>query len=228
MNRPSATSSAGDWLFSAVKQNPEGLFMLAAAAVLLLRKSAPQVSNAVSAAGARPARAVSEAAAGARSYLGDVADQTRRTASDIAASASDYASSAASAAREQSEQVMRDAGSTLRETVGRVVQEQPFMVAIAGLAAGAAIASVFPSTDIEKETLAPIREQMTEAASQAAEHLKEATTKAGEILKEAAQERGLTTDGMKEVASEVAAAFTGNNGPSGQSRTKPPRPSSAS
>ena len=40
-----------------------------------------------------------------------------------------------------------------RETADYVVQEQPWAVALAGLAAGATVAAIFPPTHIERRTL---------------------------------------------------------------------------
>jgi hypothetical protein len=108
---------------------------------------------------------------------------------------------------EQSERLVQQAQSTLQGTLNRVLQEQPLVIAVAGIAAGAAMAAAFPATDFEKETLGPIGDQVSDVASRVGEQLKEATAQAGETLKKAADERGLNPDGLKEVASEVAGAF---------------------
>ena len=81
------------------------------------------------------------------------------------------------------------------------------MVAVAGVAAGAAIAAAFPTTEIERQTLGPIGDQLSDAASRVGGQLQEATTKAGEKLKSAVEERGLNADGLKEVVSDAASAF---------------------
>ena len=49
---------------------------------------------------------------------------------------------------------------------------------------------------------------MREAAGKAGEQLKEATSKAGQRLAAAADERGLKTEGLKEVARDVGEAFS--------------------
>jgi hypothetical protein len=90
-----------------------------------------------------------------------------------------------------------------------VLQEQPLMIAAAGLAAGAAVAAAFPATQFEKDTLGPVGRQVSEAASRAGGQLKEATVNAADALKNAAGERGLNAEGLKDVASEVANAFSG-------------------
>jgi hypothetical protein len=38
----------GEWIFNAIKRNPEGLLLLAAGAVLMMRTSPPQSSRAAS------------------------------------------------------------------------------------------------------------------------------------------------------------------------------------
>jgi hypothetical protein len=48
---------------------------------------------------------------------------------------------------------------------------------------------------------------MSKAAERVGDQLKQATLKAGEMLKSAADDRGLHTEGLKEVASEVADTF---------------------
>ena len=113
---------------------------------------------------------------------------------------------------------MDQAQSTFQSTMNRVLQDQPLVVALAGMAAGAAVAAAFPTTDFEKETLGPLGEQVSDAASRVGEQLKEATVKAGEKLKNVVDEKGLNSSGLKDVASEVAGAFSGSmTGASGSS-----------
>jgi hypothetical protein len=91
-----------------------------------------------------------------------------------------------------------------------------------GLAAGAAVAAAFPATDVENRTLGGARDALTDAASKVGENVMQAASKAGERLKSAAQERGLTPDGLKELAGEVADTFAdGVSGKSGE-RGGPP------
>jgi len=91
-----------------------------------------------------------------------------------------------------------------------VLQDQPLVVALAGMAAGAAVAAAFPTTEFEKGTLGPLGEQVSDAANCLSEQLKEATVKAGEKLKNVVDEKGLNPSGLKDVASEVAGAFSGS------------------
>jgi hypothetical protein len=247
MNRQSqGYSGTSDWLLSALKQNPEGLLLLAAGAALLMRtgrlgsaataggrrvgQAAAEASDAVAAGGARFADTAAsggarfaQAASGAKDYAADVAGRTMDKAGEFASSAAgrtmnkagEFASSASAMAGDarravgrQSERFVEQAQSTFQSTMDRILKDQPLFVAVAGMAAGAALAAAFPATDFEKQNLGPIGDQVSDAAERIGEQLKEATAKAGETLKSAAQGRGLDAEGLKDVASEVADAFT--------------------
>jgi hypothetical protein len=149
-----------------------------------------------------------QAATDAKDYATDMAERTMQKAGSWASSASAMAGDAGRAVGEQSGRFVHQAQGTMQ----RVLQEQPVFVAIAGMAAGAALAAAFPATNFERENLGPIGRQVSDAAGRVGEQLKEATAQAGESLKNAVQERGLNPDGFKEVATEVADAFAGSMG----------------
>ena len=229
------STSGSDWIISAFKQNPEGLLLLAAGAVLLMRKAIPTATGekAIPTATEEAVRVaegnggLARAAANVKQSASEFVNETMETASAYASSAADYAGQAGRAVGEQSERVMKQARSTWQSSIGRVVQEQPLTVAIAGLAAGAAVAALFPSTDVERKTLGPIGDQVSDVAGRVGDQLKEATARAGETLKTAAEERGLTKEGLKEVATEAAEAFSNTMGgrPSGAPKAKSDRSS---
>ena len=52
-----------------------------------------------------------------------------------------------------------------------MLREQPLAVALAGLAAGAAVAAAFPRTEPENRTLGPAHDALTKAAAKAGENL---------------------------------------------------------
>jgi hypothetical protein len=221
MNQRTSAVHTSDWLVRALKDNPEGLFLLAAGAVLLMRKGGP-LGRAIG--GDRYAQAeatATKAIDGATDYVSRVAGQARETAGVMASSASGYAEYARSSASATSDRLMGQAHSTYQVTKDHVLREKPLLIALAGAAAGAAIAAVLPSSDLEKQAIGPIGAKMTEAASNASESLKEAVGKTGEILKQAADERGLNPTGLKDVATEVADAFgnsfKNDHGPAGES-----------
>jgi hypothetical protein len=214
----------GERILNTIKRNPEGLLLLAAGAVLLMRTNTSKSSATSMDAygrGAQASERMEDAARQtmdtARSYAssaGDVARRRMDTARSYATSASDaaretmesaksYASSARRAVGEQSERVARQT----RSMAQGILQNQPLAIAAAGLAVGAALAAAFPATQIERETLGPMGDQMSKAAERVGDQLKQATMKAGEKLKSTAEERGLDSDGLKEMASEVADTF---------------------
>jgi len=204
MSSNSAGFSASDWMLKAFKQNPEGLLLLAAGAVLMMRTTT--LGSTKSMAGAN--QTGSSAAATVGDTASTLAEQTKETANSIASSASQYAGQARRVVGEQSERIAQQTQSALQNAVSRILKDQPLAIAIAGIAAGAAVAAAFPTTEIEKETLGPLGEQVTERAEQLGDQLKEATAKAGDKLKSAADQRGLNAEGLKGVASDVAGAFS--------------------
>ena len=214
--------NGGEWIINTIKRNPEGLLLLAAGAVLMMRTGASQSSRAASLdASDNPTRAAEESASkvgetvtdalsrtvdAVSSYAStasDTAHQTMDAAKSYASSAAEYADQARRAAGQQSERVVRGA----RNRARAVLQNQPLAIVAAGLAAGAALAAAFPPTELERETLGPVGDQMSKAAERVGDQLRQATVKAGEKLKSAAEERGLHTEGLKEVAGEVADTF---------------------
>jgi hypothetical protein len=232
MNHPEKDtySQAGAWLMGTARRNPEALLLLAAGGVLLMRSSPSKASThshqqqsdfappSPSYRGQSNARqGLSRAVESAADYASDIKDQVADTASDYAETVSEFAGEAHRKVSEQSERFARQAQSTMQSTMARVLREQPLVVAAVGLAAGAAVAAAFPATDVENRTLGGAREALTDAASKVGENVMQAASKAGERLKSAAQERGLTPDGLKELAGEVADTFAdGVSGKSGE------------
>jgi len=149
-------------------------------------------------------------------------------ASNYAGTVSRYTQETGRTLYEQS----RQAQSTVQETIGNIVREQPLAIAAAGIAVGAAIAAIFPSTRIESRTFGGTREALTEAASKAGENLMGAATEAGQRFVSAANERGLSAEGIKDLAGEVAESFsnalTGNEGQRGSPSIAPQSPGTGS
>jgi hypothetical protein len=208
----------GEWMLNAIKRNPEGLLLLAAGAVLMLRTGARASGAAQSMAAAYGQKPETYSGAVRKTFDAavDAAQQTVNAASSYASAASDYADKARRTVGEQSERISRQTQSA----ASSILQNQPLAIVMAGIAAGAAIAAAFPPTDLERDTLGPIGGQMSEAAERFGDQLKEATTKAGETLKTAADQRGLNTEGLKEVAGEVVDTFKSSiKGQSGEPGT---------
>jgi hypothetical protein len=248
MSRNSNTdtySQAGDWLLGTVRRNPEGLLLLAAGACLLMRgrtssssrtashSSYGEVgqghqsgSNPLSSSAGRTASSMrdglSRAADSATDYASEIKDRVSETASAYADSISEFAQDAGRSVSERSTRLGRQAQSTLQGGMERVLRDQPLAVAVAGLAAGAAVAALFPSTDIEGRTLGGAREALTDAAGKAGEMVLDAAGKAKERLQVAAEERGFSSQGLQGLASEVAESFTGAVAGKSGDRDSPP------
>jgi hypothetical protein len=194
---------AAEWVLNTIKRNPEGLLLLAAGAVLMMRTNSSPSDASESIAMAYDRSSRSPTPANAAETVKDAARQTINAAQSYASSASEYAGKARRAVGEQSERIVQQTQSIAQG----VVQNQPLAIALVGLAAGAALAATFPATDLEKQTLGPMGDQMSKAAERVGDQLKQATAKAGEKLKSVAEERGLHTQGLKDVASEVVDTF---------------------
>ena len=217
-------SGATGWLVGAVKNNPEGLLLLAAGCALLMRRTGPSKSRTSRdarvydrndmAQSRREARdrtvgeRLSDTAKSAGEYVSDISESVVETASSYASSVSGYADDVTRAAAEQTGRFAQQAKSGVGDTISRVVHEQPLTVALVGAAAGAAVAAAFPATDLENRTLGQTGERLRDAAGRAGEQLKDAATKAGQRLAAAADERGLNTEGLKEVARDVGETFS--------------------
>jgi hypothetical protein len=224
-NNTSTGGLSADWLMSAVKKNPEGLLLLAAGCALLFRtrtsrsrqwshgyqsypsgqgQHGPRMEHRGS--GGKDwemPEGMSRAADTAREYASNVGKTVGETARSYASAAGEYADHASQTIRDQSGRIAEQTQSMIE----RIVREQPLAVAIAGAAAGAALAAAFPSTRMERETLGPTGKRLSEAATSAGEKLSKAASAAGERLMSAADERGVNAEGLKEVARDVAGSF---------------------
>ena len=210
------SAGAGDWILGALRRHPEGLLLLAAGAALLMRNGSRPSRRPMSGAATQwePAgyagerrssigETVAKAGRDAGDYLSDVAEKVSETAGSYTSAVSDYADDAMRAVSEQSRHLARQAQSGFERTTDYVLERQPLAIAMLGLAAGAAAAAAFPPTDVERRALGPTGERLRDAAGEVAERVKEAGAKAGERLMSAAEERGLSAEGLKEVARDV-------------------------
>ncbi len=229
------SSHTGDWIMGAARRNPEALLLVAAGAVLLMRGGsnasprayassrhrepasslyresdnlARSASNRFSSAAESASDYASDMKDRAGSYAADIKDRVSDTASSYADTVSEFTADAGRNISETTDRYRRQVQSTLQSGMNWVLQDQPLAVALVGLAAGAAVAACFPSTDIENRALGGAREALADAARGAGENLRGAAGKAGERLKSAAAERGLSSDGLKDIASDVAETFT--------------------
>ena len=214
--------SVGERMMDAVTRNPEGLLLLGAGIALLLRGGLATDRGAGAQnlggrqytgqhTGQREVRQnreglteqVGAAAQRAGDYVSEATERVTETARSYASSATEYAGEVGAAAMERSQRLADQA----KETTDDLVREQPWAVALAGLAAGAAVAAMFPSTRIEGRALGQVGQRLRSAAGNMGEQLMEAGLQAGERLGEVAEERGLNSDGLKEAARDVGETF---------------------
>jgi hypothetical protein len=216
------SAGTGEWIMGAVTRNPEGLLLLAAGVALLMRSGRGQpakyrYAKSMNEGGGKYSgrreysqtnegvgEHAAEAARRAGEYVSDATDKVAETARSYASSAADYADETARVAMERSRRMADQA----RETADYVVREQPWAVALTGLLAGAAVAAAFPPTRLERRALGEVGERLRSAAGAAGEQIMEAGMKAGERLSEVAEERGLTSEGLKDVARDVGETFS--------------------
>ena len=237
---------ASDWLIGTAKRNPEALLVLAAGCALLLRSrgSSDSIGRASGFRSAdvgyndrregigdqtsRIARQatdyvsgikdeVTETASSYASSMAGYADDVRRKVSSQASDLADNVTSQTSHLADQASAFADQAGAKMRSTAQSVLQEQPLAVAVLGLAAGAALAAIFPTTEIEEKTLRPARDAVSEAASRMGENLVEAAGEVTDRLKQKAADRGLSAQGIKEMARDASETFT--NRVAGRSET---------
>jgi hypothetical protein len=198
-----------DRIVQAVRQNPEGLLLLGAGVALVLRSTMVPAStkarNPVSRNGSQtPAKPHGHSSFGQslRDGVSDIQDAVVGAAQDLGERASDVGQAATDRAK-------RFAGDA-RSSVEGMVEAQPMAVAIAGVAVGCLAAAFLPTSRLETDTLRPLGNQAIDALSDAKERVKEATVKAGEQLQDAAADRGLSKQGLSEVARDVASDFKSN------------------
>ena len=197
-------SQAGDWLVRAARRHPVALLLLAAGCALLMRprrrspsRSAIQQQTSRSyqdyrsddyRSGPSPGTSdagdrISPIAKTAAEYASNIGNKVFEMAGDYTESVSRFAQETGRNVAQQSDRFRRKAQSTIKDGMKRVLREQPLAVAVAGLAAGAAVAAAFPRTEIENRTLGTAHDALTKAATQAGENLMGAAAQAGERLK---------------------------------------------
>jgi len=220
MDHSRAGLGSGDRILNAVKRNPEGLLLLGAGLALLLRgtsQTRPKFRafnddrddihrSGRRAAAEGTAETISDVAANVRDVASDVGAKVSETVSGYASSAGEFAEDTRRAVMDKSGQYAQRAQSSIQDVVDRTLEQQPLALALAGFAAGAAVAAAFPASRMERRTLGPSANALSSVAASAQQKLTEAASAAGGEIKRAAEERGLNASGMVEVAEGVAGA----------------------
>ena len=227
-------SQAADWAVTTARRKPEALLLVAAGCALMMRSGGGLIESWSRGDGThdraswqdeatRARRTVNRTADEATSYAGEMRDRVADTASGYASTVADYAQDArrrmgeySGAVRENlsaaTDRVARTAQSATR-SAGDTLREQPLLIAALGLAAGAAVAALFPATDIERRTLGPAGDALVGAAGAAGRDLMERAARTSDEVRRAAAERGLSPDGLKDMAQEAAESFARGESP---------------
>jgi hypothetical protein len=214
---------AGNWLIGTAKRHPEALLVLAAGCALLMRGgggSSQAASNSEESAGSDKRWRVSRATEKASEAVSDLKDR----AGNIASSVSDYAGGVGRTISAQTSQIAAQAQSTLQTGFGHLLREQPLALVVLGLAAGAAVATLLPATEMEERTLAPARDAIAGVTGKVGENLIEAASDAGHRLTQEIAERA--SEGFKELVHEVSTKFTDKV--AGKTESPGPLPSNVS
>jgi len=200
-------TDAGEWLISTAKRNPEALLVLAAGCALLMRGgrssywAAGQTATDVS--GSNESWNVSSRTTEKAS---EVAGDLKQRIADAGSSVAEQAGEVAKNLSTQTSHIAGQAHSMLSSGFGQLLREQPLALVVAGLAAGAAVAALLPSTDLEERTLGGARDAISDMTGKVGGNLIAAATDAGQRLAQGVTERA--TEGFKELAQEVAGEFS--------------------
>ena len=210
-----------DWFVDAARRKPEAFLLLAAGWALLMRTgrgsetsrleqmgssrssmaqglsgNAQEVSGQVS-------QVLGQASETVSGYVGDMKDRL----SDYAATAGQYADRARERLSTGSDQMSKHAQSAV-QNAGETIRDQPLLVAALGLVTGAAVASFFPPTEVERRTFGTAGRTMVEAANRTGENLMQAAGEAAQHLKDDAAARGMTPESVKQMARAATDTFS--------------------
>jgi ElaB/YqjD/DUF883 family membrane-anchored ribosome-binding protein len=221
-----------DRLVDAAWRKPEAFLLLAAGCALLMRTGggfktsrleqtgpsrsgmAEGLSETASEATGQASQALGQGSETVASYLGDLKDRI----SDYAASAGQYADRAREGFSAGSDQMSKHAQSAA-QNAAEMIREQPLLVAALGLVAGAALASLFPPTEVERRTFGATARTMVDAASQTGENLVQAAGETAQHLKNDAAGRGMSPEGIKQMARAAIDTFSKTVAGTGQQNT---------
>jgi hypothetical protein len=150
------------------------------------------------------------------SAVSDYASEIGRNISEQVHAVSDYAGDMGRSIADQASRwtggtrgTVQSGYSTVQSGYSYVLREQPLAVVVMGLAAGAALAAMFPATEVEAKALRPAGDALADTAARVKENLMGAAGEAGERIKQRVAEHGLNTEGLQELAKDVAKEAVG-------------------
>jgi hypothetical protein len=190
-----------------------GLANTASATADGARRAAKSVQDGMTSAADSVSSGARTSAAALRETAGDLRDGVRDTMNDMSRRASETYESYAQGIEETSANAAdyaREQAQWARSQARRgwsALQEQPLILAALGVAIGAAVAAVLPSTRTENELLGKTSDRVKDAAAGlAGEQYEKAKTAAASVVSEvseAAEAAGLTTEKLRGAASDV-------------------------
>jgi hypothetical protein len=220
-----ANANVTEWLVETVRRKPEALLLMAAGCALLMRTGQGVVARGsdqpgtirqnepsglgenVQQASDKVSRTARDASRSMSDYAGEIRDRVSDVAGSYANAAADYSAQAGWSLSSKSERISKQAQSAV-QTASQNLREQPLLVAALGLLSGAAVASLLPPTQIEQRTFGEARQTVVEAASKVGENVTQAAEETVQQLKDDAANRGMTPEGLKQMAGEAAERFS--------------------
>jgi ElaB/YqjD/DUF883 family membrane-anchored ribosome-binding protein len=167
-------------------------------------------TEAVGDAAANAARAASDTASGIREGIGSTAESLKRTAGQVGDTLTGYSEAIGEQVAETAEQARQRASQTageLKNKATSLVNEQPLLVAAIGLAVGAVVAAMLPSTQTEDELVGQASDAVKNAVGEVvSDKFEAATTAVGKVVEEAqnvAQREGLTPSAAGDIARDL-------------------------
>jgi len=229
MNYQQISDQTGDWLLDTVQRKPEALLLIAAGCALLMRSGGSLTGIWSARVSSSPAPSQNRAvmaeqggiAESASSYASKVSDTVSEYSDAARQTVSNYAEGAKRGISDSSDWLRTQAESTYR-TASEALRDQPILVAGLGLAAGAALAAFFPTTEVERRAGAVLATKASEVGDQVLAAAERAGERARDTVKEAVAERVLAP-AVKEVVGEVVGIATGSADRGNQRRSDAPK-----
>jgi hypothetical protein len=226
MHYQEISNQTGDWLLDTVQRKPEALLLIAAGCALLMRLGGSltriwSASNSPAPSQNRPGFVKGTVPDRASGYASKVADTVSEYSDNAPQTVSDYAEGARRGISDSSDWLRTQAESTYR-TASEALRDQPILVAGLGLAAGAALAAFFPTTEVERRAGAALAAKASEVGDQVLAAAERAGERARDTVKEAVAERVLAP-AVKQVVGEVVGIATGSADRGNQQRSDVPK-----
>jgi hypothetical protein len=139
--------------------------------------------------------------------VGERAYETGRAARDRMASAGESAMHRARRGYEAADEMAHRGAKAVSDTFGRMLSEQPLVLAGLGLAVGAALGAALPRTRAEDKWMGPARDELLDRAKATGEEwltiLKDASAEVKDAAAAEAERQGLTIEEVEHQAREL-------------------------